>query len=170
MGADAENADAVKAVYRLKRRPKGAPLTVAVSDLDMLMTYAKAEQFERVIKEFLPGPVTFILPKTGRVLPEVNPKAIGVRIPDSLISRELSRGLGRAITATSANVSSHPPPYTCKEAIDGIRAADVALNAGLLPRRRPSTVIDLTRDEPNLVREGPLGFEEFLKVHGKLLG
>lgn len=165
LAVDAENAAAVNRVYQLKRRPPDKPLTIAVSDLDMLTVYAVADPFVELIKRFLPGPVTLILPKTGRVPPEVNPRAIGIRISDSLIAREIPKRLGRAVTATSANLTSHAPPHTCSEAVSELAGADLALDAGLLPRRTPSTVIDLTGAEPVLVREGPVSFEGFLRTY-----
>mgnify|MGYP000742919670 CR=1 FL=1 len=170
IAADAENREAVIRVYEVKRRPRWKPLTIAVSGMRMLRNYSRVDPLiEELISGFLPGPVTFILPKSDRVIPEVNPKAIGIRIPDSLISREIARRLGRAITSTSANISSMPPPSTCSEAIRQVEA-DLAIDVGLLPRRRPSTIIDLTVKPPALIREGPLDFQKFISRYREVVG
>ena len=164
LAADAENRDAVLKVYRVKVRPRSNPLTIAVSDFEMMARYAVFDdRLERFMRVFLPGAVTFILPKTERVPDEVNPRAIGVRIPDNPIAIELVRRFGRAVTATSANISGKPPAYTPEEAMMALPEADLIIDAGPLPRRPASTVVDLTSGRPELVRQGPVPFAEILK-------
>ncbi|HDD69404.1 MAG TPA: Sua5/YciO/YrdC/YwlC family protein, partial [Candidatus Korarchaeota archaeon] len=89
LAADAENPRAVVKVYRLKKRPTSKHLTIAVSDIEMAKRYAVIDDLEDFLSVFLPGPVTFILPKTEKVIPEVNPHAVGIRIPESLIVRKI---------------------------------------------------------------------------------
>jgi len=170
LGADAENPEAVLRIYRLKNRPTNRFLTIAVCDIEMANKYAITEGLERLLRKFLPGAVTFILPKTERVIPEVNPHAIGIRIPESFIAREIIRRFGRAITSTSANKTSNPPPHSCLHAIREIPEADLALDCGTLLFRKPSTIVDLTKGKPRLVREGPVSFKEIVKVYRSLIG
>ncbi len=170
LGADAENREAVMKVYRLKERPLDKPLTIAVCDLDMARKYAKIEGIEEFLSEFLPGPVTFILEKTERVIPEVNPLAIGIRIPEFFLVREMVRRLGRAVTSTSANKTSNPPQHSCIGAIKEIPRADLALDCGILLFKEPSTVVDLTGGKPKLIREGLVSFKEILIAYESLMG
>ncbi len=171
LAADSENREAVLKVYRVKVRPRSNPLTIAVSDFEMMARYAVFdERLKRFMEEFLPGAVTFILPKTERVPDEVNPRAIGVRIPDNPIAIELVRRFGRAITATSANISGKPPAYTPEEAMIALPEVDLIIDAGPLPRRPASTVVDLTSGRPELVREGPVPFVEILKKFQEVFG
>ncbi|RLG41122.1 MAG: threonylcarbamoyl-AMP synthase [Thermoproteota archaeon] len=170
LAADAENPRAVVKVYRLKKRPTSKHLTIAVSDIEMARRYAVIDDLEDFLSVFLPGPVTFILPKTEKVIPEVNPHAIGIRIPESLIVRKIVQELGKAITSTSANRTSNPPPHSCLQAIKEIPNADLALDCGVLLFRKPSTIIDLTKKRPKLVREGPISFKEIIGVYRDLVG
>ncbi|RLG46883.1 MAG: threonylcarbamoyl-AMP synthase [Thermoproteota archaeon] len=169
LGADAENPKAVLKVYRLKNRPRSRFLTIAVCDLEMAGEYANIKGLEAFLERFLPGAATFILPKTERVIPEINPRAIGIRIPESIIVREIVKGLGRAITSTSANRTSNPPPHSCLQAVKEIPGADLALDCGVLLFRRPSTIVDLTRGKPSLVREGPVSFKEIMEAYRSLV-
>jgi len=171
LAADAENREAVLKVYRVKVRPRSNPLTIAVSDFEMMARYAVFdERLESFMREFLPGAVTFVLPKTERVPDEVNPRAVGVRIPDNPIAIELVRRFGRAVTATSANISGRPPAYTPEEAMMALPDADLIIDAGPLPRRPASTVVDLTSGRPELVRRGPVPFEDILKKFQEVVG
>ncbi len=168
LGADAENEKAVLRVYEVKGRERDKPLTIAVSDFDMLERYAVLNEVSReLVRHFLPGKVTFILPKTERVLDSVNPRAIGVRIPDLNLTRRLIRSFGRAVTATSANRSGSPPKRDPREVAEEIEV-DLLLDYGVLPPSRPSTVVDLTGERPVLVREGDVPFEEILRVYERV--
>lgn len=171
LAADAENREAVLKVYRVKVRPRSNPLTIAVSDFEMMARYAVFdERLKSFMREFLPGAVTFILPKTERVPDEVNPRAVGVRVPDNPIAIELVRRFGRAVTATSANISGRPPAYTPEEAMMALPEVDLIIDAGPLPRGPASTVVDLTSGRPELVRRGPVPFEEILKKFQEVVG
>jgi len=168
LGADAENEKAVLRVYEIKGRERDKPLTIAVSDFDMLERYAVLNEVSReLVRHFLPGKVTFIVPKTERVPDSVNPRAIGVRIPDLDLTRRLIRSFGRAVTATSANRSGSPPKRDPREVAEEIEV-DLLLDYGVLPPSRPSTVVDLTGERPVLVREGDVPFEEILRVYERV--
>ncbi len=165
LGADAENEGSVLKVYEVKGRGRDKPLTIAVSDFEMLERYAVLDDISReLVRAFLPGKVTFILPKTDRVPDVVNPKAVGVRIPNLGITLRLIRSFGRAVTATSANRSGSPPKRDPREVAREIRV-DLLLDYGILPPSRPSTVVDLTGGRPILIREGDVPFEVILKAY-----
>ncbi len=168
LGADAENESAVLRVYEVKGREGNKPLTIAVSDLNMAERYAILDEVSRsLMRKFLPGKVTFILPKTDRVLDAVNPRAIGIRIPNLPLTLKLIRAFGRAVTATSANKSGFPPKRDPRDVVSEIEV-DLVLDYGILPPSRPSTVVDLTAGRPVLVREGDVPFqfilEEFRRI------
>ncbi len=164
LGADIKNESAILKIYRVKRRPMNKPLTIALSDLDMIPEYAEVdEKIMRFLSKFLPGKVTFILRKRSTVPDLINPHGIGIRIPDNEIARRLVRLLGRPITATSANVSGRSPKYSVDEVIKEIRA-DLLLDAGKLKKTPPSTIVDLITGEPRLIREGPVPFNEIMKA------
>jgi L-threonylcarbamoyladenylate synthase len=155
LGCDALNPTAVERVFSAKHRPREKPLPIAVSDLEMMKRYAVLDsRAEAVALRFLPGPLTLVLPRID--LPPVltgPSSSVAIRIPDHSVALGLVRGLGRPITTTSANLSGRPPPVSVGEAREQIEGVDLYLDAGPLPHRVPSTLLDLT-GRPKLLREG----------------
>ncbi|KUL01990.1 MAG: Translation factor SUA5 [Methanoculleus marisnigri] len=143
LGADALSEDAVMRVYEAKNRPVGKPISVAVSDMEMLAAVAVVDDVARAfIERFLPGPVTVILPAKS-CLPAVltgGTGLIGVRWPDNELALEIIARLDSPITATSANMSDDIPPTRPDEVSV---PHDHLVDGGELSGT-PSTVVDLT--------------------------
>jgi L-threonylcarbamoyladenylate synthase len=142
LGADAFSEDAIMQVYDMKRRPLSKPISVAVSDPEMLCAIAvvtpEADDF---ILQFLPGPVTVIL-RAKRCLPAIltgGTGMIGVRIPKHDLALAIITAFDAPITATSANLSGEKDPVTIN---DVHISADFVIDAGRLPGK-PSTVVNL---------------------------
>lgn len=157
LGADALDADAVRAVFDAKRRPPEQPLSVCVADLAMMEQVARVGPLaRRLVERFLPGPLTLVLPPDAGVPDELlgASKGLGVRIPAHPWALALARRFG-PLTCTSANLHGRADPGTCAEA-RGQLGAGVAryLDAGPVGGRA-STVLDLT-GPPRIVREGAL--------------
>ena len=137
LGADALSEDAVMRVYEAKNRPVSKPISVAVSDMEMLDAVAVVDDAARAfIKRFLPGPVTVVLPEilTGGT------GLIGVRWPDHEIALAIISRLDTPITSTSANISDDIPPTRPEEVSV---PHDYLVDGGELSGT-PSTVVDLT--------------------------
>jgi len=159
LGAAAFSRKAVERVYRLKRRDPVKPLSVIVSDLEMLGEIAGPfpPSFRVLAEEFWPGPLTLVLPASER-LPEFMPGPAGtiaVRIPPLAWLRRLVRDIRQPLTATSANLAGE------MEMADpaGVAAVfrgriDVIVDGGPSPGGAPSTIVDLTSAEPRILREG----------------
>ena len=146
IGCDATNAEAVEQVYKLKQRPRDMPLSVLVSDFEMLQKYAEisAKQM-KVLKEKLPGPFTFIL-KPKIKLP-VSAGNIGFRMIYHKLANEIVKKFGKPITATSANVHGQPTGATITELKVIFKTyIDLYILGGRL-EGKPSTVIDLTTNK-----------------------
>jgi L-threonylcarbamoyladenylate synthase len=143
LGADALSEDAVMRVYEAKNRPVGKPISVAVSDMEMLAAVAVVDDVARAfIERFLPGPVTVVLPAKS-CLPAVltgGTGLIGVRWPDNELALEIIARLDSPITATSANMSDDIPPTRPDEVSV---PHDHLVDGGELSGT-PSTVVDLT--------------------------
>lgn len=142
LGADALSEHAIHRVYEVKQRLLSKPMSVAVSDIEMLNIVAQVgEEEEKFVKKFLPGPVTVVLPSTS-CLPEVltgGTGLIGVRMPDHEIALAIIREFDMPITATSANISGREPPVR----FDQVTVTyDLFVDGGTLPGT-PSTVVDL---------------------------
>ncbi|MHA1709333.1 MAG: L-threonylcarbamoyladenylate synthase [Candidatus Baldrarchaeia archaeon] len=169
LGVDALNEDAVKKVYIAKERPFSKPISIAVSDIEMAKKYAIfTPEAEILAKRFLPGPLTIALPKRKIVPDIVNPNAIAIRIPDHPVALAIIREFGRPITATSANKSGEPPPYSVRKAITSLKERyDLAIDVGRLRALKPSTIVDFTKEpSPLITRKGPIDPKEILRVLG----
>ncbi len=165
-GVDATNPEAVQKLLAYKARREGKPLSIAVTDLEMAEQFVVlTDQARQLYHQFLPGPLTVVstalpLHQSGvapGVVSEFN--TLGVRIPDYPLVTELVRALGKPITATSANASDQKRPYAITDILSTTSAKqqsliDLVLNAGTLPTRPPSTVIDTTLSTPLTMREG----------------
>jgi L-threonylcarbamoyladenylate synthase len=154
-------------MYRLKGRAESDPTALVASDLDMLFECVPELRGRAgtMARAFLPGPFTLILTNPAerfRWLTGSNPKTIGVRVPE--LTGESGAILGRigAVAATSANLPGGPDPRTLEEVPAEIReGCAVLVDGGELPGT-PSTVLDLTGDEPRVVREGAVPAAEAL--------
>jgi L-threonylcarbamoyladenylate synthase len=151
LGADALSDDAILKVYEAKGRPLSKPISIAVSDLEMLCTVARVdEEATAFLERFLPGPVTVIL-RARTCLPEIltgGTHQIGVRIPAHEIPLQIINRLDAPITATSANQSGGKEPTTPEECHVPY---DFLIDGGRLPGI-PSTVVDLVNG--SILRKG----------------
>lgn len=160
-------AEPVRRLATLKGRDTGQPIALVACDLAMLFECVpelrgRAATYARAL---LPGPVTLVLPNPAeryRWLSGSRPDTIGVRVPRLAgPAREVLDEVG-AVAATSANLTGGADPRTLDEVPAEIRDACGALvDGGELPGT-PSTVIDLTAEEPRILREGALPGDEAL--------
>jgi L-threonylcarbamoyladenylate synthase len=144
LGADAFSDEAILRVYEAKKRPLAMPVSIAVSDFDMLFAVARVgPEMEPFLNTFLPGPVTVVLParKTVPAILTGGTGLIGIRMPAHDLALQLIAQFDSPITATSANLHGAKDPVTPAECtvpyeflIDGGRLAGT-----------PSTVVDLTK-------------------------
>lgn len=170
-GVDIYNKDAVKKVFKVKKRPLDNPLPIAVSNLVDIEKIAFVSDIARDLAEyFLPGPLTMILNKKSVVLDVVTGGLdnVAVRIPDNDVALELLSRYG-PITVTSANVHGKEVPDIISDIKMQFNSDDVAvyLDYGKL-NGLPSTIVDMTAGKPRIVRDGAITKEEILDVieHG----
>ena len=155
IGADATNSKAIRKIFRIKTRDKGKPISVIVSSLSMAKKYAVIDILtKKLAQKFMPGPLTLISRKKN--LPGILSKnTIAWRIPSHPVALAMIRKFCRPVTATSANLSGKPPLYRIKEVVKIFSCyVDLIIDAGNLPRRRPSTVFDTINQK--IVRKGPV--------------
>lgn len=142
LGADAFSDDAILKVYEAKRRPLSQPVSVAVSDFEMLSAVAVVEAgMEGFLEKFLPGPVTVVL-KARRIVPAIltgGTGMIGIRIPANELALRLIGRFDAPVTATSANLHGAKDPASPDECTV---PRDFFIDGGRLPGT-PSTVVDL---------------------------
>jgi tRNA threonylcarbamoyl adenosine modification protein (Sua5/YciO/YrdC/YwlC family) len=153
----------VERLYSIKGMDRSHPLAFVCPDLSNIARYAVVDnQVYRVLRRFLPGPYTFILEATRDVpkLVQMRRKHVGIRVPACEATRALARELGRPIISTTA-ARPGEDPYVDPHEIDAtFRGLAMVLDAGA-GGLVPTTVIDLTKSPPEIVREGAGSVEEF---------
>lgn len=162
VGVDATNQSAVEKLFKYKARREGKPISIAVCDIEMANKYADINDIAKNIYEnYLPGPITVVSKGLNNVAQGVQSEygTIGVRMPDFSLVLDLVRAYGSPITATSANMSYKPRPYSIKQLLTDLPdkqegLIDLIIDAGELPYSEPSTVVDTTMNSLNIMREG----------------
>ena len=160
IGADIYNEVAVKNLYLAKRRPFDMALSVAVADRKMMESVAILnETADKLIKAFLPGPLTIIIKKNPEV-PDIvtaGSQKVGIRIPDNKVALELIRQAERPIIATSANLHSHPDAVNVQDAVrDFGETVPYYLDSGACTLGKPSTIVWIMDDEVEIIRQGAI--------------
>ncbi|MBW4521595.1 MAG: threonylcarbamoyl-AMP synthase [Scytolyngbya sp. HA4215-MV1] len=172
IGCDLTSKSAIERVRQLKRLSNDKPLTFLCSSLSNIAHYAGVtNEAYRLMRRLIPGPFTFLLPAT-KLVPRLvmNPKrkTTGIRVPDHRVCMALIEALGNPIISTSAHIpddEESPTPtwqthYSQAELFDRLdKLVDVIVDDGSEPNQKVSTILDLTTDEPRVVRRG-LGWEE----------
>ncbi len=164
---DATNEQAVQKLIKFKNRPPGKAISVFCNfDLANQLVKINSQQ-STILKQILPGPFTVILPSKHKVnkLLESEKGTLGIRVPMYRYIEVLVNKFKKPITATSANTAGRPPHYSVSTLLDELsekqrKLIDLVIDAGQLPRNKPSTVIDLTQPDVKILRQGDVGFSE----------
>jgi L-threonylcarbamoyladenylate synthase len=159
VGALAFNGAAVESIYAAKDRPLEKAIPVLVADPADLakVTLTVPEMAARLAARFWPGPLTLVVPKHPDLPEAVSATStVGVRLPDHPVAQSLLRLTG-PMAVTSANLSGQPSPSTAEEVFTqlGGRIA-LILDGGKTLGGVPSTLVDCTGLEPQILREGPI--------------
>ncbi len=168
LGVDPYNEAAVEKLFEVKGRPADKPIPLIASDMKMVEEVASdlSPLARKVMERHWPGPLTIII-KAKEGLPKrltAGTNMVAIRIPGAETARRLVEAIGAPLTTTSANPSNMMPATTAKmvQGYLGDRL-NLIIDGGSLPGGLPTTIIDLTRGEPILVRKGLLPFSELLK-------
>lgn len=178
LGVDALNAEAISRLFKIKRRPAEKAMPVIVANIEMARKIAYINDKKMKILEKLwsvsdeksPGPITVVLHKKD-VIPDILTglkNTVGIRIPNSELAKTLVLSLGSPITATSANISGEEPDTNIQKIIRRFNQTGIEpnliLDAGILPKSEPSTVLDMTNDNYKILRVGPVKKEQLLDI------
>jgi L-threonylcarbamoyladenylate synthase len=161
LGAPAFNVVSIDRLYVVKGRNHSKAIAVLLSDFDQLKLVTKkfSKTAMRLAQNFWPGPLTLIIPRHPS-LPEIlSPEQnIGVRIPDHQEALTLIEKSG-PLAVTSANLSGQPSPVTAEEVYNHLNSKiHLIIDGGTTPGGIPSTVVDCTKLQVKLLREGPIDF------------
>jgi L-threonylcarbamoyladenylate synthase len=167
LGALAFDGKAVESIYLAKDRPIEKAIPVLIGDDSDLEKISDdiTDVVRRLASRFWPGPLTVIIPKKPTLPESVSATGtVGVRIPDHPVARELLRTAG-PMAVTSANISGQPSPSTAQEVFDQLNGRiELILDGGRTPGGIPSTLVDCTKGEIEVLREGPISLEQILSV------
>jgi len=169
IAADAFEPEALERIFEIKGRDTAKTIALIAHDAAAAFAIAREvpEIARRLAAAFWPGPLTIVMPaRSGIPNALIGPDGgVGIRVSSHPIARTLAYGLGRPITATSANRSGEPPARTIAEA----RAAlgdkvKVFVEGGTLTAGAPSTVVQCDRDGWRLLRAGAIGVDKIEAV------
>ncbi len=159
IGCDALNVRAVEKICELKGiNPQKSNLSIICNDLSIISEYARVSTpVFKLMKRNLPGPFTFILPTTSS-LPKIykNKKTVGIRVPDNNIIREIVAQLGNPVLSTSVKDDNDEIEYTTDPELIHEKwgeTAEIVIDGGS-GGIDPSTIVDCTSDEPEIIRQG----------------
>lgn len=168
LGADVFNRKAVKKIYDLKARDYGLPVSILVSNMQMLkgLTTPIPERALVLIRRFWPGPLT-ILFEVNASFPKslvTNTGKVGVRISSHPVVAALVAAVGRPITTTSANRSGFPPSLNVRHIQKYFgNKLPLMVDGGECEPSRGSTVVDLAQETMRIIREGAIPAEEVIR-------
>ena len=157
IGCDIMNKKAIERVYQIKQRQKNKPFSFICSNLKHISLYAKVSNYAyRTMKRLLPGPYTFIL-EGSKLVPKMmltKRKTAGIRVPNHRICLSLTESLGNPILSTSATLPDGEVLMNPSLIHDRLNPnLDLVIDGGSTPGR-PSSVISLMDDYPEVLREG----------------
>jgi L-threonylcarbamoyladenylate synthase len=175
LGADATNPAALAKIFALKGRPADHPLIVHIADASQLDRFARdvPPGARALARAFWPGPLTMIVPRSDAVPREATggQDSVGLRCPSHPLAQALLRAFAQvgsgAIAAPSANKFGHVSPTTAQHVRDEFGPGLTILDGGACEVGLESTIVDLTRGHPVLLRPGAIGREDIARVVGE---
>ncbi len=174
LGADAVNERAVAKIFALKGRPADHPLIAHFADPDAIGQWAASvpEEARLLAAHFWPGPLTMILPRSARV-PKIvtgGQDTVGLRCPSHPVAQALLTEFAKIgsglVAAPSANKFGHVSPTTAAHVRDEFGADLFIVDGGACDVGLESTIVDLSRGRPVLLRPGAITREDIAHVLG----
>lgn len=174
LAANALDTNAVAQIFETKQRPHFDPLIVHLYDKSQLeeICLEIPPLFHKLYDAFSPGPITYILPKSNKVpdLVTSGNQTVGIRFPRHPLTRELLFESKLALAAPSANPFGYVSPTTAFHVNDQLGAKiPYILNGGPCEVGVESTIIDLSQQQPLILRIGGLALEEVEEITGPIL-
>ena len=174
LGAVVTNDGAVRRLFQAKKRTMQKPLPILVGSLEEARWVADMELALalRLASRFWPGSLTLVLPRAVgfHSLALAGGETVAIRVPNHAVPLGLIRAVGQPLTGTSANISGGEAPLTAQAVADQLEdRIDIIIDGGRCPGGVESTVVDLTSDVPQLVREGAISRAEIESITGSQL-
>mgnify|MGYP001231225833 FL=1 len=164
---------AIEKIFVLKARPLTMDLPLLLSGPEQISETSsfQSSALTALTEAFWPGPLTLILPDASHSAERATnrKRTIAVRCPDHDFVREVASRTG-PIAATSANIHGRPTPATLIEIASDFTMVPLGIDDGECDHGLASTILDLTKDKPEVIREGPVDKEMINKVMQERLG
>lgn len=171
IGAAADDDAAVRRLFAVKGRPPSKALPLLLADASDAARVANVTPLAKTLAaRFWPGALTIVMSKAPsyRSLALAGGDTVALRVPDHGLVRAIVRSLGEPVTGTSANRAGAPAPVSAAEVAFQMREmVDLIIDSGRSRSRLESTVIDITGDAPEILREGVVSREEIEDVVGQ---
>lgn len=172
LGANALDAEAVKKIFIAKGRPQDNPLIVHIADFNMEDLVKDIPSIaKKIMNRFWPGPLTLIMKKSGKIpcITSAGLDSIGIRMPSSIVARELIKKAGVPIAAPSANISGKPSPTNIERCIEDLNGKVEAIIGGeKCDVGLESTIVDCTVEPPCILRPGGITLEMLKEIDPKI--
>ncbi len=168
IGTNGLNEKAVEKLYKIKQRPLTKPISLLVSNFEMIDIIAKdvTEIEYKIMKKFFPGPLTIILNKKDCVpsIVTANGDTVGVRMPENDIALQIIEKSGVPIATPSANISGKPSGTNIKMIMQDFKnQVDYFIDNGESKIGRPSTIIKVENEQIKVLRQGSITKEQIIK-------
>ncbi len=163
IGCDPYERDAIRSIYASKARPHEGPLSLYLATVQEALEYVGSSPFAiMAVRRTMPGPIALVVPRPAFIPEGVTwgNDGLGLRVPDHPVASAILERCG-PLAGTSAS-RGDDPPYWGDDDLSLLPDCDLAVLDGATPRRARSTIVDITRPQPRIVREGVLT-PEFLK-------
>ncbi len=171
VGTLVECEKSVERIYLLKKRNREKPMLLHISSKEDVFKYAIKlnKSALKLIENLWPGSISLVLHASHSAPKYIVAKngTIGLRMPKDDFFLRLSKEVG-PLVATSANISNELPPLTVKNALSQLKGGiDLYIDGGKAKKGKASTVIDMTKTPPLILREGAISAEEIEKIIGE---
>ena len=169
IGANGLDENAVKKLYNIKQRPLNKPISLLVSNMDMVNQVAKdiTELEYRLMEEFFPGPFTIIL-KKKEIVPDIvtsNQDTVGIRMPAGEIAKKLVEYANVPIATPSANISGKPSGTNFESVMRDFEGkVDFFIDGGKSELGISSTIVKVIDGVPHILRQGSITKEQIEKI------
>ena len=167
IGARADSKAAIEKLYQIKARSLDKPIPVMVATVEQLekVVNTVSDDTRRLAACFWPGPLTMVLPKRASLADNLTQlPGVGVRIPDHPFALNLLKRCG-PMAVTSANLSGQADSLSAKAVLaqlDGLLA--LVVDGGDSPGGTASTVVDMTGEQPCILRQGPISSDRITQA------
>lgn len=160
-----ENKETIERIFKIKARKRNKPFAIAICDIKQLKKLVSfiSPAAKKLIKNYWPGPLTIVFKVLSNVPKYITRglDTVAIRMPDNIISLAIIRKTGNPLVLTSANISGKKSPIIPPSQFKGV---DFLVDNGKTRLGIESTVVDVTKNNIKVLREGALSSQELSKI------